>query len=485
MWKRFALATVLVVALTAGASATAALLQVNSFASVVFPARNHLQLGNTVDYGPPGSAQTVLLVGSDKRPLARSVDAKSPPHTDTMMLIRMDPAQGETSVLSIPRDLKVTIDGPRGPTVQKINAAYSIGGIRLALSTVKRVLGVRVNHVVDVNFKGFREAVDAVGCVYADVDRHYFNNNAGVAAFAGYATINIQPGYQQLCGQQALDYVRFRHTDSDFVRVARQQDFIRQFKEQVGVQGLLDKRNQLEHVAGDSIQTDIHGTAGTLDMLKLLAFSVGRPVRQVHFQATPGPSFVTASDYGIRHTVHDFLSGGSAGSRTSPSPAPVPVPSGRPRAHSHRSHSPGAPGLVAASRSDQDQAVTATVGSPFTFYYPRLTLNTASQDQVRRYGLRDEQHQLHHAFRIVFSRGLVGEYYGLQGMDWPNPPILTHPSETMTVGGRRLELYYDGRHLKLVAWRTPHSAYWVSNTLLEGLSNQQMLAIAESAAPPR
>src|SRR5205807_3795769 len=118
--------------------------------------------------------------------------------------------------------------------------------------TVKQLLHIPINHVVDINFKGFRDAVDAVGCVYVDVDRHYLNRNVGTAA-TDYASIDVAPGYQRLCGQQALDYVRFRHNDSDFVRVARQQDFIRQFKAQVRVQGLLDHASTLERGGGSSI----------------------------------------------------------------------------------------------------------------------------------------------------------------------------------------------------------------------------------------
>ena len=77
-----------------------------------------------------------------------------------------------------------------------------------------------------MNFKGFREAVNAVGCVYIDVDRRYFHDNA--ACRPAVREIDIQPGYQKLCGQKALDYVRFRHADTDLVRAARQQDFLRQ-----------------------------------------------------------------------------------------------------------------------------------------------------------------------------------------------------------------------------------------------------------------
>ena len=74
----------------------------------------------------------------------------------------------------------------------------------------------------------------------------------------------------------------------------------------------------------------------------------------------------------------------------------------------------------------------------------------------------------------------MGEYYGVQGTDWRDPPILGKPSETRNVSGRKLMLFRDGSRLSLVAWRTDNAVYWVSNTLSLSLTNAQMLAIARS-----
>ena len=87
-----------------------------------------------------------------------------------------------------------------------------------------------INYLITVNFRGFRKLVDAVGGIWLDVDRRYFNDRGGDF---GYATINLFPGYQKLGGYQALDFVRYRHTDSDLYRVARQQLFVRAFKDQI------------------------------------------------------------------------------------------------------------------------------------------------------------------------------------------------------------------------------------------------------------
>ena len=120
-------------------------------------------------------------------------------------------------MLSIPRDLKVNIPGHG---IDKFNAAYSYGGPKLTLKVVKQLTGITdINHVVNVDFTGFADAVNAIGCVYVDVDHHYYHSNVGLAASEQYAEIDIPAGYQRMCGYNALQYVRYRHDDNDLVRV--------------------------------------------------------------------------------------------------------------------------------------------------------------------------------------------------------------------------------------------------------------------------
>src|SRR5439155_871137 len=94
---------------------------------------------------------------------------------------------------------------------------------RGTLDTVQKLTGVAVNYLITVDFHGFKLLVNKLHGVYADVDHRYLNTHGGPY---GYATINLHPGYQKLDGQEALDFVRFRHTDSDLYRVARQQLFL-------------------------------------------------------------------------------------------------------------------------------------------------------------------------------------------------------------------------------------------------------------------
>ena len=205
-------------------------------------------------------------------------------------------------MLSVPRDLQVTI---RGQTA-KLNAAYAYGGVPLTVKTLHQVLGIGVDHVIDVDFAGFRALVNRLGCVYTDVDRHYFNRNLGTAA-TNYAAIDIQPGYQRLCGSDALDYVRYRHGDNDLVRAARQHDFLRQARAQFGVKDLLGDRRELLRLLGEHTRTDIRGSKQVLALAKLAVDAAGRPVQEVPFPATIGPSYVYATPAAIRAAVRRFL----------------------------------------------------------------------------------------------------------------------------------------------------------------------------------
>jgi hypothetical protein len=73
-----------------------------------------------------------------------------------------------------------------------------------------------------------------------------------------------------------------------------------------------------------------------------------------------------------------------------------------------------------------------------------------------------------------------GSYYGVEGTDWKTPPILANPTSSLTIHGRRLQLFKAGSRLRYVAWKRKDAVYWVSNSLNLSLSNAQMLGIAGS-----
>jgi LCP family protein required for cell wall assembly len=478
MWKRFAIAFGLIVGLSAVATATAALLQVKNIADALNKG-NHLNLDkNTLTRAEVGAPQTIMVLGSDHRSI---YGKNSRGNSDTMMLIRLDPDKAATSIMSIPRDLKVPI-AYRG-TVQtaKINAAYNQGGPGLSARTVQHVLNLPggINHVIDMDFGGFRHAVDRVGCIYTDVDRRYFNDNSGGGE--PYAQINLQAGYQKLCNYDALAYVRFRHEDTDLVRAARQQDFIRQAKDQLSASKLFDDREALAKILGAYTSTDIRGTTQVLELIKLAVFSAGHPIREVHFRSEVGPSFVNATPADIRANVAEFMSGEASGGQRAPSRStPAQKAAGRRRPRGKLV----AGGLEDAKSAGEEQAIASATKAGFPFYYPGLRLQGSTYSgEPRVYFLRDQKGRRHRAYRMVLDTGRLGEFYGIQGLTWRDPPILSKPTGHQTVNGRRLLLFADGNRLRFVAYSTPRAVYWVSNTLVLGLTNRQMLAIAASLRP--
>jgi LCP family protein required for cell wall assembly len=197
----------------------------------------------------PSKPAVALIIGYDRR--THGVDASTSSRSDTIMLVRADPGpKGDSklsniSMLSFPRDMYVPIHCPRlAPWMDKINAAYNACGAVGTLETVQALTGLSVNYVVTVDFHGFKRIVGDVGGVWIPVDRRYY-----IPPGTGVATINLQPGYQKLNGSNALDYVRYRHGDSDIYRVARQQIFMRALKDRVREIGLTDLPRLIDAVA--------------------------------------------------------------------------------------------------------------------------------------------------------------------------------------------------------------------------------------------
>jgi polyisoprenyl-teichoic acid--peptidoglycan teichoic acid transferase len=469
LWKRYAAGALVVIAAAAGATSVAAFHEVDKISNAF---GGQLNLGTEISVAPPGKPQTILLIGSDKR-AKTARDAGGGARSDTMILMRLDPKKDAIALLSLPRDLKVHIPGHG---IDKLNAAYSIGGTKLTLQTIKEFTGLRVNHVIDVDFRGFRDAVNAINCVYVDVDRRYFNDNSNPGD--QYATINIDPGYQKLCGQDALDYVRYRHTDSDITRAARQQDFLRQAKAQVGAKRLFGDRNKLVKIVGKYTRSDIKGRKQVLSLIQLAIGSAGHPIREIHFPALVGESYVTARQSAVARVAHEFL-----GVQASKGPRGQ----AKPRTTSHRTHRRhGTTDLLNIAAAGRTQALKIASGvRGIRIYYPTRAVGQSSFsiNSPRAYKICGPRGKCWASFRYVISRNLVGEYYGLQGTTWMNPPILKSPDETRRIGHRKLQLYFDGDRLRLVAWRERDAVYWVSNTLLQSLTTREMINIARTAKP--
>ena len=505
---RFLLGGVIILLATAGAVASVVLLQVKDVVDIIKTEGHvaHVAAG-TLKIAKPGKPQTLLLVGSDHRYGEDRKDARS----DTMMLVRLDPDQQATAVLSIPRDLQVEIPGHG---VSKINEAYTYGGLDLVARTIKDLLSepgqpFEINHVVGVNFVGFRDAVNQIKCVYTDVDRRYYHSNAGLPPSEQWSEINIQPGYQKLCGNQALAYVRFRHLDNDLVRSARQQAFLRDAKDQLATQSLISEMKPLVRIFAKATETDasLQSSQSLLSLARLAIYSAGHPVRQIKFPATfvnqtegltDGAvtglgDYVTATSDQLAGIVHQFMnptpppsSSSSSGSSSSGKS------SSSSKHHAHeRSYGPDHYGLIDAQTSGEDlvaNALTKHHGTLPVLIPHWLTPNgryavnaLPNAPSPRVYSIADRDGHKHIAYRLVVSENTVlGQYYGIEGTSWMDPPILDGSFDKRRMDGRTFQLYWDGKKLRVVALKTKDGVYWVSNTLTNSLSNNQMLGIARS-----
>jgi LCP family protein required for cell wall assembly len=491
---RGVIAMLVIVAMSATAFATAVLLEIDDVkGAFIGQGRQVLDIPE-ITKADAGGPRTFLILGSDARYADKKTGDK--PRSDTILLVRADPRKSAISVLSIPRDLAVDIPGYGEG--KKINAAYEAGGPRLTVRTVKKLFEdatgkiFPINNVINVNFGTFKRAVNYVGGVYVDIDRDYFNDNSGGGE--RYAAIDINPGYQKLKGQDALDYVRYRHTDNDIIRAARQQDFLRQARSQAGVRKLADlsKRKKLARAFGRYFEVDssFKHTKELLSMLKLGIYLVQETpaVNEVRFpfSESDDPTVDTrlfTSPAGLRTAVRQFMNAKSSAKPTQTAkPTAADKESARLHKKRNRNKRSSVPGLEEARAQGVDQAVLADPKLTFPFYFPSLRTTGAmyAGTEPRIYKIRDELGKRHQAYRLVVHKPVIGEYYGVQGMTWKDPPVLDGAHDTRTVNGRNLLLYYDGRRLRLVAWKTKRAVYWISNTLSQSVSTKQMIAIADS-----
>ena len=289
----------------------------------------------------PPDSMNILVLGSDDRPNGTNND-----QSDTMMVIHVNQADNFVSILSIPRDLWVNVPGHG---MQKINSAYAYGGAALAITTVQNVTGIDLNQYLEVGFTAFEDMTNAVGGVYVDVDRRYYNDDPT------WELIKLYPGYQLLNGHDALEYVRFRHDNNlDFGRMARQQRFLQDLRQQA-----MSWDNLVFRLPGlvSALFKNVTTTLTADDVLRLAYWGVklnGDRIKQVVMTgSTPtiaGQDVVVISKDALRNYLTDFLTppgessaktsaAGSVSSSTSsasPSTAASTLVSGHPRDHAER-----------------------------------------------------------------------------------------------------------------------------------------------------
>jgi LCP family protein required for cell wall assembly len=222
-----------------------------------------------------GQQVNILLLGRG------GYENDAPYLTDSIMAISIDPSTNRVSMVSIPRDLVVRMnlqDNPSRVWTNKINAAYEVpyvniiccvasqyqgrdGGGHAAEHEVTKITGLEFDRYIAVDFKAFRDMVDALGgvdvCLSTNLDDIEYPDYSG-----GYHPIHYKAGCQHLSGEQALEIARSRHANqpqqaSDFGRARRQQDIMQSIKKKATTINGFSKAPQLLSALQKNINTDM------------------------------------------------------------------------------------------------------------------------------------------------------------------------------------------------------------------------------------
>jgi LCP family protein required for cell wall assembly len=274
-------------------------------------------LSGKVDLGGAGfpltSPNTVLVLGSDTRPKGSKepgAETSGTGRSDSILLMRI--GGGKNARLSIPRDTIVDIPGHGR---NKINAAYAIGGPALAVETIQSYLGLKVNHLIEVNFDNFPELIDAMGGITYDGGCVVSKINGGKAN-GGY-TLRLRKGKTHINGQQALALARTRKNlcnpaENDLTRARRQQKLLSAMKSRLISPGAFIRMPWIAWNAPKALRSDMSGPT-LLGLFGALATS-GSPSPRVlkpdgAETAPDGGAGLHVSDAEKQREVQRFLKG--------------------------------------------------------------------------------------------------------------------------------------------------------------------------------
>lgn len=243
-WRRVLLVIALTLLLVAGLGTGGAWLYLRSLDGNI----ERVEVFTEIEGERPvatGGVLNILMLGSDSRDpdnAAVSAENERDPtaggdyRADTIILMHIPSHQQRGYLISLPRDLWVSIPD-HGEA--KLNAATAFGGIPLMVRTVEGYTGVRINHVMLIDFGGFVEVTDALGGVDMDIEQTITSIHGDHRTF--------EQGHQHLNGEEALDYVRQRYqfADGDFSRMRHQQEFLKALMDKAASSGTLTNPGKL------------------------------------------------------------------------------------------------------------------------------------------------------------------------------------------------------------------------------------------------
>jgi polyisoprenyl-teichoic acid--peptidoglycan teichoic acid transferase len=421
----------------------------------------------------------ILLLGCDTRPLAEGEESRS----DTVMLMHVDSGQDYLSVLSLPRDLRVEIPGHG---LDKLNAAYQLGGWELTAKTVEELTRIEIDHYVEVDFQAFRDITDSLGGVYVDVDYRYYNDNPE------FELVKLSPGYQLLDGSDALDYVRFRHDNNfDFGRMDRQQRFLTAIREQaMGWNLVVDLPGVV-----DAIFDNLHTTLGTWDIINLAAWGIrldGGQIRQVSVSGDirtleDDVSYVIPAEGAVAEAVDKLLAppGTEKTTTTGTSEPGGTTTTQSPVATADVDTSEFTTNLEAIENSRLWELYAAA--APFQVMAPGyLPKGYAYFDknpvEPGTYDIEvgDEfEPAIKMVYRLTREDEATDQYMGFMQTTWLDAPVASAGRE-IEFNGITYTIVGTSQAIDHVWWIQNDVLYWVSNTLSYYLSSKELLKVAAS-----
>jgi len=219
----------------------------------------------SVSFPPPvislgGDRINILLLGIDRRG-----GTGWGYRTDTIIIVTLDPSSKTAGLLSIPRDLQVTIPDLGEDRINTVNVYgyvqhYPGEGPALLRKTIEANFAISIDYYILADFDGFREIVDALGGVELEVPRELHDTqypDPKADDPYAYKTIHFDPGWQRMDGERALEYVRSRMSTSDADRAWRQQQILLAIRETVLDLNLIPELPKLATTLTDSVETDM------------------------------------------------------------------------------------------------------------------------------------------------------------------------------------------------------------------------------------
>ncbi len=243
-WSRWVWLIICVLAFSGGAYALRLYSQTKYALDSTYSGLKNQQVSTAIKNKQPFAA---LLLGVDTGALGRKYKGNS----DTMIVAVVNPAKKTTTMVSIPRDTVAQLIGAKSFNMQKINAAYNVGGSDMAVNTVSKLVNVPIKYYLTVNMGALEKVVNAVGGVDVNVPFSFTDSYSG--------NYHFTKGKMHLDGKHALAYARMRHEDpqGDYGRQKRQQQVIKAILKKAISLDSLSNFTQLLNTVSNNLQTNL------------------------------------------------------------------------------------------------------------------------------------------------------------------------------------------------------------------------------------